>query len=137
MRASVRKIFCLLIAVGVIFTYVRGLDWVSNLRLEGIGFYLLLAFILSMSHEMLHALAWWYYGYFAIPIPIPIPPILGITIGSKPKTRWENFIIFMAPVLLSVVCFLLGYTTENKLYFVYGGFNLFGMVYDILHAFRS
>jgi len=97
--------------------------------------YIPAAFVLSMSHELLHALAWWYFGYSAKPIPLLIPPILGITIGDKPRRWHENFIISLAPLLLTLVCFLNFYITGDSLSLYFGLINLFGMSYDFIHAF--
>ena len=120
----------------VAWIYVPGMRWAfTQSPSNGIISYLPQAFVLAMSHELLHALAFWYYGYHAIPIPILIPPILGITIGDKPNSRTENFVISLAPVLLTIMSFLAYCTTGNPAYTTFGWLNLFGMSYDIISAF--
>ena len=131
-----RKVCCAITMIGVAFAYVPGLEWALALNIgEGIISYLPWAFVLAMCHELLHASAWWYYGYSAIPIPILIPPILGITIGEKPRNRWENFTISLAPILLTIVSLLVYHMMGNEQYLWFGMINLVGMVYDIVSAF--
>lgn len=133
---SIWRLFCLLAMIGVTYAFIPSLDWALSFPPSEppIWSYLPIAFVLAMSHELLHALAWWYFGYFAIPIPILIPPFLGITIGSKPRRRYENVIVSLAPILLTVGGFLATRMTGNNIYSVYGLINLFGMGYDMFHA---
>jgi len=130
------KAFCLVIMGIVAFAYIPALEWATAQKFSPeILSYLAYAFVLAMPHELLHALAWWYFGYSAIPIPILIPPILGITIGEKPKRKWENFVISLAPILLTITSYLVYKQTGNEQYFLYGMLNLVGMGYDIFSAF--
>jgi hypothetical protein len=133
---SVWRFVCILAMFGVTYAFIPSLDWALSFPPSEppILSYLPMAFVLAMSHELLHALAWWYFGYFAIPIPILIPPFLGITIGSKPRRRYENMIVSLAPILLTVVGFLATKMTGNTQYSVYGVINLFGMGYDMFSA---
>lgn len=136
MRLPLGKIGFVGVMVVVSFAYVYGLEWAFNHNFgEGIISLLPLFFVLSMCHEMLHALAWWSFGYSAIPIPILIPPILGITIGEKPRRFLENFIISLAPLLLTATSLLVYNVTGNEQYLTFGIINLAGMIYDIPSAF--
>lgn len=131
-----RKVFCATIMMLVALAYVPALEWALAQNIgEGIVSYLPWAFVLAMCHELLHAAAWWYYGYSAIPIPILIPPILGITIGQKPRSKWHNLVISLAPILLTITSLLVYHTTANERYLGFGMINLFGMGYDIVSVF--
>ena len=99
---------------------------------------LMLSFIpipLVIAHELLHAFAFWYYGYSAIPIPIFIPPILGICIGQKPHKRSERIAVSLAPQILTIMGFILGIIGQNYLYIQIAIYNLFGSTYDIISIF--
>lgn len=136
LRIRIWKILCGLAMLAVSLLYIPGLEWALSLNVgRSIVSYLPTAFVLTMCHELLHALSWWYYGHFAIPIPILIPPILGITIGDRPKNRWENLTISLAPILLTVTSLLAAQIMENEQYFLFGMINLFGMGYDLISAF--
>lgn len=87
-------------------------------------------------HELLHAMAWWYFGEFAIPIPILIPPILGICIGPK-LDRGKNIVISLAPVLITTTGVLLWFITKQENAGFVALFNLVGMAYDIFSAIRG
>jgi len=105
----------------VAFVYVPAMEWATSLKIgEGIISYLPWAFVLATCHELLHAIAWWSFGYSAVPIPILIPPILGITIGEKPRKSRENFVVSIAPILLTISSIAVYYTTGNELYLTFG-----------------
>ena len=134
-QISFGKAFCLVVMGIVAFAYIPSLEWALSLNLgSGILSYIPVAFVLAMSHELLHALAWWYFGYSAIPIPILIPPILGITIGEKPRRKRENFVISLAPILLTITSYLIYQQTGNERYLMFGMINLLGMGYDMFSA---
>jgi len=138
-----RKILSLLGIVTVPLLYITLIHYFSQFysilihlpsfiqTIAGIAMFL---FFLSGAHELLHALAWWYYGYSAIPIPIPIPPILGITIGQKPTNKKENIIISLAPSLLTIVCIIYWWLYKDESVLVLGLLNLLGMGYDFMSA---
>jgi len=84
---------------------------------------------------MMHATAWWLLGYSAIPIPILIPPIIGITIGDKPKNKSENVIISLAPLLLSLSAYIQYQATNNQFYLTAALVNVSGMLYDFCSIF--
>lgn len=136
-KIPIGKIFFLGIMLAVAFIYIPAMEWATNLNVgEGIISYLPWAFVLAMCHELLHALAWWSFGYSAIPIPILIPPILGITLGEKPRRRRENFVISVAPILLTISSAFVYHMTGNRQYLVFGVINLVGMLYDFISIFR-
>lgn len=124
----IRKVSCLIMMAGVSYSFIYGMEWAFG---QGgytfFGYPFLPYLILVVCHELLHALAWWYYGCFAIPIPIMVPPIMGITIG--PALRgWRNATVALAPILLTITSLHLGY-------YEYAMLNFFGMTWDIGLAF--
>lgn len=137
-RLPLRQLFCVIGALLVGFAYLRGIDWLS---LNQIGHpilgYVLMAFVLAMPHEVMHALAWWSYGYFAIPIPLCLPIIWGITIGPKPSSFLQNAVISLAPIWLTCVSFLPYYLYGDTHYTTFGLLNLSGMFYDVISVFRG
>ena len=136
LQTLLSKMFFLGMMIAVAFIYVPAMEWATSLNVgEGIIAYLPWAFVLAMCHELLHAIAWWSFGYSAIPIPVLIPPILGITIGDKPKRRRENFVISTAPVLLTISSLLVYYLTGNQQYLLFGILNISGMFYDFASIF--
>ena len=132
-----RKIICLVGMVIVILAFVFGIDWVSSLyKIGSLKYLILLFFVLAMCHELMHALASWYFGYFAIPIPILIPPIIGITIGERPAEEREDVAVSLSPLLLTGGGLIAYFITKDILYAAWGGLNAFGMVYDVLSIFK-
>jgi hypothetical protein len=133
---SSRKVACLFGMLVICLIWVRcfqlSIQFLSPIH--PLLFYVAFFLPLAVFHELMHALAWWYYGYRAIPIPILVPPILGITIGEKPNKQSQNFNISLAPILLSVSAFIFYYLTSDITYAVLGGVNLFGMMYDFISA---
>lgn len=136
LTSALRKLSCITTIILVAYMYVLGLDWwitTQNFTARIISA-LAFAFVVAMPHELLHALAWWYFGHFAVPVPILIPPILGVTIGEKIDSKRERVIISLAPILLTGTSYIAYQTTGNDKYFWFGTLNLFGMAYDILSA---
>jgi len=136
-NSTIRKVIYLMVMTLVVFAFVFGMDWASAYSNNGdIISFIPLLFVLSMCHELMHALAWWYFGYSAIPIPILIPPIIGITIGEKPSRRYENILISLAPILLTFGGLIAYAITKNDFYAIWSGINAFGMVYDVFSIFE-
>ena len=125
----VRKVSCLFLMAGVAYVFIYGMEWAfrHGSGYTFLGYTFLPYLILVVCHELLHALAWWYFGCFAIPIPIMVPPIMGITIGPAPR-GWRNAAVALAPILLTTASLHLGYYT-------YAMLNFFGMTWDIGLAF--
>ena len=148
-RSAGRKVLCVFGMAAVTFGYIPVFKYAITIApvfevflssfsiptwLRGYLAYIPMLFVLAMSHELLHALAWWYYGYPAIPIPVLVPPFLGITIGPKPSNAKENAGISLAPLLLTVICYMNYRVTGDTLILGFGLINLFGMGYDFISA---
>ena len=95
--------------------------------------------ILTLGHELLHIQAWKYFGYKA-EITMVLPGT-GRSRGPKPKSYGENFIISMAPLLLTIISLVLyffkinSFESESYLSIVY--INTMGMVYDAINAIKG
>lgn len=65
------KIICLIGIVLVVILFIFGAKWASSIETDDYYIRLFALFVVvAVTHELMHALAWWYFGYFAIPIPI-------------------------------------------------------------------
>ena len=103
------------------------------------GFNLLAAIgfiILTLGHELLHTHAWKYFGYTA-KVTLVLP-MFGLSRGTKPRTQEENFLISMAPILLTIVAFVFLLLENNPSgrsdYLFLALLNTAGMGYDLINA---
>ena len=134
----IRTIFFIIGTILITYSFLKGIEWANGfLSSDEITNWIPIFFVLAMSHELMHALAWWCLGYVAIPIPILIPPILGITLGPEPYTKWEDAIISLSPAFLTVGALWVFYITSNEIFLGWGLLNLFGMVYDGYSVFKN
>ena len=124
--------------IAIFYFFIIGIDWANSFSIQDNQFWYYFRFLLivAICHELLHAIAFWSFGCFAVPIPIMIPPIFGITIGEAPSSRFSNILISLAPVLLTVSAFFVSNMTGNPLYFQWGLINLVGMIYDCISVFQ-
>lgn len=135
---GLNKIFCLTGMLINTIVFIYGIKWaLTFFQNDNILTILPALFIFTMCHELMHALVWWYFGYFAIPIPILIPPLLGITIGDKTNIRSENILISLSPVLLTITAIFVFLITENDGYLILGLLNLICMFYDFFSVFNK
>jgi len=127
----VRKLLCLVGMVIVPLCYVTMLKFIAIIDVQNeIIKIVMVLFVVCTSHELMHALAWWYYGCWAIPIPILIPPFLGITIGPKLDKFKKRAAVSLAPILITLANVLLYLSARDGSYLVGALINLLGMGYD-------
>ncbi len=88
--------------------------------------------LLVMTHELLHAMSYWYYGCFALPLPLMSPPILGVTFA---RCGAKSRIPKIAPLAISVVGFAIGLATGSYRYQFLALLNLAGSAYDVATFF--
>ncbi len=91
--------------------------------------------ILTLGHELLHTHAWKYFGYNAK--VVLVLPMFGLSRGTKPKNYEENFLIAMAPILLTIVALVFSLVFsffEYSDYLLLVLLNTIGMGYDLISA---
>ena len=121
------KIHCVLFMGVVVSAYLVGLEWVPSLGVEGLMAFFVATSVIAVPHELLHALGRWFFGYWAVPVPILIPPILGFTVGEKPRTSVQRFVVSSMPLLLTVANWLVYGVTGSERHLMLGFINLFCM----------
>jgi len=126
------KVRCVLFMGVVVSAYLVGLEWVPSLSLDGLLALLVVTSVIAVPHELLHALGRWFFGYRAVPVPILLPPILGFTVGEKPHTNVQRFVISSMPLLLTVANWLVYGVTGSERHLMLGFINLFCTAFDIL-----
>jgi len=123
-------LFFLLLSAVAIFGLLLTTALLSYYGMNDMFILIASLFVIVLTHECLHAIAYRHYGCSAIPIPIMIPPILGITIakcyndtGSIPK---------VAPLIITLYSFPLYFLFRNIIFLGLGILNLIGSLYDIV-----
>jgi len=126
------KSYCVLFMGAVVSAYLVCLEWVPSLSLEGLLALLVATSVVAVPHELLHALGRWFFGYWAVPVPILIPPFLGFTLGEKPHTNMQRFVVSSMPLLLTLANWLVYGATGSERQLMLGIINLFCTAFDIL-----
>jgi hypothetical protein len=116
----------------VVSAYLVGLELIPSLGVEGLLAFFVAFSVIAVPHELLHALGRWFFGYWALPVPILLPPILGFTVGEKPHTSVQRFVVSSMPLLLPIANWLVYIVTGTERHLVLGFINLFCMAFDVL-----
>ena len=135
----------ILISFGSFFLidYIGSLVKTRVIVITGIEFILGLTILMILvgAHELLHTFAWRYFGYYSK--VLIVLPFFGLTQGTKPSRYSENFLISLAPLMLTFAGLALSYNVTKRLdvnslistnYGVYALLNLMGMAADFIHA---